>query len=166
MISIIVAITAGKGAIGRKGDMLYHVSDDLRRFKSLTVGHTVVMGRRTFESLPKGALPDRRNIVVSRNPDFRAPGAEVARSLEEALALAADGEQVFIIGGGQIYAEALPLADRLEITLIEAPEPDDADTFFPPIDPAQWKMTEMTESRPDSRTGIPHRFLTFERVRG
>ena len=166
MISIIVAITAGKGAIGRKGDMLYHVSDDLRRFKSLTVGHTVVMGRRTFESLPKGALPDRRNIVVSRNPDFRVPGAEVARSLEEALALAAGGEQVFIIGGGQIYAEALPLADRLEITLIEASEPDDADTFFPPIDPAQWKMTEMTESRPDSRTGIPHRFLTFERVRG
>lgn len=166
MISIIVAITAGKGAIGRKGDMIYHVSDDLRRFKSLTVGHTVVMGRRTFESLPKGALPDRRNIVVSRNPDFRAPGAEVAGSLEEALALAGDGEKVFVIGGGQIYAEALPLADRMEITLIEAPEPDDADTFFPPIDPAQWKMTEMTESRPDSRTGIPHRFLTFERVRG
>lgn len=164
MIEIIVAITAGKGAIGRKGDMIYHISDDLRRFKALTTGHTVVMGRRTFDSLPKGALPNRRNIVISRNPEFRADNTEVARSLGEALEMANDDPKVFVIGGGQIYAEALPLADRLEITLIEAPEPEDADTFFPPIDPTEWKMTEMTESRPDSRTGIPHRFLTFERV--
>ena len=118
MMTIIVAITAGKGAIGRKGDMIYHISDDLRRFKALTTGHTIVMGRRTFESLPKGALPDRRNIVITRNADFTAPAVETAFSLEEALKMAeADGE-VFVIGGGQIYAQALPLADKLEITLI------------------------------------------------
>lgn len=164
MVTIIAAITAGKGAIGRKGDMIYHISDDLKRFKALTTGHTVVMGRRTFESLPKGALPDRRNIVITRSRDFAADRTEVARSLEEALAMAGGDGEVFIIGGGQVYAEALPLADRLEITLIEAPDPDDADTFFPPVDPSEWQMTEMTESRPDSRTGIPHRFLTFGRV--
>ncbi|MDE6276878.1 MAG: dihydrofolate reductase, partial [Muribaculaceae bacterium] len=108
MISIIVAIDRG-GAIGRSGDLLYHIREDLRHFKALTVGNTVVMGRKTFESLPKGALPDRRNIVVTRNAQFSAPDIETAPSLEKALEMAADGPgETFIIGGGKIYARALP----------------------------------------------------------
>lgn len=128
-MNIIVAIDRN-GAIGRGGDLLHHISADLRRFKALTTGHCVVMGRRTFESLPKGALPNRRNIVVSRDPGFSAPGVEVARTLESAIASA--GNEAFVIGGGQIYSQALPTADTLYLTVVDAVTPD-ADTFFPPI---------------------------------
>lgn len=162
MTTIIAAITASRGAIGRKGDLLFHISDDLKRFKALTTGNTVIMGRKTFESLPKGALPNRRNIVITSNTQWTAPAVEVAHSLEEALAMSAN-DDAFIIGGGKVYAEALPYADTLAITLIEAPEPEDADTFFPPIDPAEWEMTEMEEPAVDSRSGVPYRFVTFSR---
>lgn len=132
-MNLIVAIDR-KGAIGRRGELLYHISADLRRFKALTTGHTVVMGRKTFESLPKGALPNRRNIVVSRQTGFSAPGIEVAHSLEAALGMA-DSSDIYIIGGAEIYRQALPLADRLLLTVIDAETPD-ADTFFPamPLD--------------------------------
>lgn len=160
MITIIVAITADKGAIGRNGDMIYYVSADLKHFKALTTGHTVVMGRRTFESLPKGALPNRRNIVVTRNAGYVAPGAETALSLADALAMA-DGEEVFIIGGASIYEQAMPLADRLCVTLIEAPTPPDADTFFPAIDPDRWQLSEMGESAIDPKSGLKFRFTEF-----
>ncbi len=128
MINIIVAATLD-GAIGLRGDMLYYIRPDLQRFKALTTGHTVIMGRKTFESLPKGALPNRRNIVITRRADFSAPGAEVAHSLQEALNTA-DGEEIFIIGGESIYRAAMPLAQRLYLTQIHAELPD-ADTFFP-----------------------------------
>lgn len=128
MINIIVAATLD-GAIGLRGDMLYYIRPDLQRFKALTTGHTVIMGRKTFESLPKGALPNRRNIVITRRADFSAPGAEVAHSLQEALNIA-DGEEIFIIGGESIYRAAMPLAQRLYLTQIHAERPD-ADTFFP-----------------------------------
>lgn len=132
MVCIIVAIDR-RGAIGRGGDLLFYIKDDLRRFKALTMGNTLVMGRRTFESLPKGALPGRRNIVVSRNAAYTAPGIEVAPSLEAALALAADGPgDTFVIGGGQIYAQALAKADVLELTVVDA-EADAPDTYFPAI---------------------------------
>ena len=132
-MNLIVAIDR-KGAIGRRGELLYHISADLRRFKALTTGHTVVMGRKTFESLPKGALPNRRNIVVSRQTGFSAPGIEVAHSLESALGMA-DSSDIYIIGGAEIYRQALPMADRLLLTVIDAETPD-ADTFFPamPLD--------------------------------
>lgn len=132
MVCIIVAIDR-RGAIGRGGDLLFYIKDDLRRFKALTMGNTLVMGRRTFESLPKGALPGRRNIVVSRNAAYTAPGIEVAPSLEVALALAADGPgDTFVIGGGQIYAQALAKADVLELTVVDA-EAEAPDTYFPAI---------------------------------
>lgn len=132
MLHIIVAIDR-RGAIGRGGDLLFYIKDDLRRFKALTMGNTLVMGRRTFESLPKGALPGRRNIVVSRNAAYTAPGIEVAPSLEAALALAADGPgDTFVIGGGQIYAQALAKADVLELTVVDA-EAEAPDTYFPAI---------------------------------
>ena len=163
MLTIIAAITAGKAAIGRRGDLLYHLSDDLRHFKALTTGHTVIMGRKTFESLPKGALPNRRNIVVTRNSGFTAQGTETASSLTQALEMSASDSEVFIIGGGQIYAAALPVADRLSLTIIEAPDPEDADTFFPPIDPSQWEIEEMSDRLTDSRSSIPYRFIDFRR---
>lgn len=166
MISIIAAITSDRAAIGRRGDLLFHISEDLRHFKELTTGHTVVMGRNTFESLPKGALPNRRNIVVTRNPDFCADGVETAPSPEAALQLAATTPErtVFIIGGGEIYRAFLPHADVLDLTMIDAPTPADADTFFPDIDPSQWQITELGDHLTSAKTGIPFRFLRFSRT--
>ena len=133
MIHIIVAIDR-KGAIGKNGDLLFHIREDLRRFKAITMGNTLVMGRKTFESLPGGALPGRRNIVITRSEDFSAPGVETAKSPGEALAMAAAGPgDTFIIGGGQIYAATLPMADVLDITVVDREDPE-ADTRFPAID--------------------------------
>lgn len=181
---IIIACVGTDGAIGRGGDLAFHISEDLRRFKALTTGHTVIMGRKTFDSLPKGALPNRRNIIITRNPAllssadpadtagaaFASPsapryrGAEFAPSLEAALRMAADAGETdaFIIGGGEIYRQALPLATRLEITAVEAPCPG-ADTFFPPIDPAVWVAPD-APLHTDPRSGLPYRFLTFTSV--
>lgn len=162
MLTIIAAITARRGAIGRKGDLIYHISADLKHFKELTTGHTVLMGRHTFLSLPKGALPKRRNIVITSDTEWTAPNVETAHSLDEALALTAADSEIFVIGGGQVYAETLAVADRLCITLIDAPEPDDADTFFPPIDPSLWEITDMSPRFTDP-AGIPYTFVTFSR---
>ena len=157
MLTIIAAITASRGAIGRKGELIYHISEDLKRFKALTTGHTVIMGRHTFESLPKGALPNRRNIVITSNPDWSAPSTETAHSVTEAIEMASADPEAFIIGGGRVYADTLPVA------LIEGAEPADADTFFPPIDPTQWEITDMSEPQTDPRTSVPYRFITFSR---
>lgn len=159
---IIVACTRNF-AIGRDGGMLYHISEDLKRFKALTMGHTIVMGRRTFESLPKGALPGRRNIVVTRNGSYVAPGIETAVSLEAALALCKPQDEVFIIGGGEIYAQALPLAGRIELTYIDAIATD-ADTFFPVITEKDWGMPESPVfDRVDPATGVGYAYITLER---
>lgn len=155
-ISIIVAL-ASDGAIGRCGDLLYHVSADLRRFKALTTGNTVVMGRKTFESLPKGALPDRRNIVISRDSAYRAAGADTYTSLDEAIASCAPDDKVFIIGGAQIYRLAMPLADELLVTRFDRTEPD-ADTFFPDIDEATWTLAESGKTETDPKIGVGFRF--------
>lgn len=155
MIHIIVAIDR-HGAIGKKGDLLFHLRDDLRRFKAITMGNTLVMGRRTFESLPGGALPGRRNIVISRSADFSAAGAEVAKSPEEALSMAAEGPgDTFVIGGGQIYAATLPQADVLDLTVVDGEDPE-ADTFFPAIDFDTYTITEL-----DRRDGFS--FVTLVR---
>lgn len=161
MTTIIVAVTSDL-AIGKKGDQLYYIRADLRRFRDLTTGHTVIMGRKTFEALPSGALPRRRNIVVSRQSQLPAPGAETALSLEEAIGLAG-ADDTFVIGGAQIYAAALPLADRIEMTEILTVRPD-ADTFFPSIDPQQWRTVMLTEPVTDPRSGVAYRYRTLERV--
>ena len=116
----IIAAVARNNAIGKGGDLLCHLSADLQRFKALTTQHTIIMGRRTFESLPKGALPNRRNIVVTRNPAFSAPGVETFLSLEDALWAAKDDGEVFVIGGEQIYRETIAMASRLYLTHIDA----------------------------------------------
>lgn len=141
-ITLIASVTAG-GHIGFDGDLAWRNSEDLRRFKTLTLGHSLVMGRRTYESIGR-PLPGRRTIVVTRDSGWpAATGVDVADSIPEALRLAGDGE-VFIAGGGQIYAQTMALADRLEITHVEADLP--GDTRFPPIDPDRWKVVD-TERR-------------------
>lgn len=171
--TIIVACTRDF-AIGRDGDLLFHISDDLKRFKALTMGHPIIMGRRTFESFPKGALPGRRNIVVTRNSEYSAPGIETAPSLEAALALCGhDSPAPFIIGGGEIYRQALPLSDKIELTLIDATAPD-ADTLFPVLSADEWSVLTDCGRQPfdpaameydlsDPRTSVRYAFLTLVR---
>lgn len=158
-MTIIAAITSDL-ALGRSGDMIYHISPDLRRFKQLTMGHPLVMGRRTFESFPNGPLPGRRNLVVTRDPAYVREGIEIYPSLSEALK--AGGSDAMIIGGGQIYAQAMPLADALEITEIDAVAPD-ADTRFPAIDPFQWRPVETGPWQSDPRTGVRFRYVRYDR---
>ncbi len=168
MIVSIIAAVAADGAIGRRGGLVYHIREDMRHFRRLTMGHPVVMGRKTFESLPGGALPGRRNVVVTRNSGFKAEGVETFSSLEGALArLSADfgqdaGAEVFVIGGGEIYRQAMPLADRLYLTQIDAAA-DDADTFFPTVEPERWHTDEATEWSADERSGVRYRMVCLSR---
>lgn len=157
---MIAAITADN-ALGRGGDMIFHLAADLRRFKQLTMGHPLVMGRRTFQSLPH-ALPGRRNIVVSRKEDFKAEGAEVFATLHDALDACGDAEAM-VIGGGQIYAQAMPLASRLIITHIDATCPD-ADTFFPAISPDCWAVAEQSPWQTDPKTGTQFCYTDYVRI--
>lgn len=159
-LTIIVAVTRDF-AIGRGGDLLYHIGDDLKRFKALTMGHPIIMGRKTFESFPKGALPGRRNIVVTRDSAYSAPGIETAGSLEQALALCAGSDECFVIGGGEIYRQALPLASKIELTLIEDTVPD-ADTWFPVLSKEEWPFPDAPVfDRTDPRSGVGYTFLTL-----
>jgi dihydrofolate reductase len=164
-INIIVAATVD-GKIGNKGDLLFHISPDLRRFKQLTTGNTVIMGRKTFESLPKGALPNRRNIVITRQADYHAEGVETANSLDAAIALAADANamgEIFIIGGGEIYRQALPIATHLYMTVVDKIY-DEADTVFPKINDNEWTVTELTDRLIDEKTSLPYFFKTMCRI--
>lgn len=160
MLSIIVCI-AQNNAIGLDGGMIYHQRADLKRFKNLTTGHTVIMGRRTFDSLPKGALPNRRNIVLTRgNRQFA--GAEVFSSLQEALNHCASDEKVFIMGGSSVYNEALPLADMLNLTLVHH-TPEHADTFFPKFDAQEWEEVFREDHEADEQNDQPYSFIDLRR---
>ena len=161
MIAIIAAIDKNN-ALGFKNRLLFYLPDDLKRFKALTTGHTVVMGRKTFDSLPKGALPNRRNIVLSRSTRLELPGAEVYASLEEALQHCANNEQVFIMGGASVYKQAMPLADRLYMTEIDA-EAAEADVYFPVIDHELWHETKRDVRRADDRHPCNYAFVDYER---
>ena len=133
-VSMIAAV--GKNLeLGKNNDLIWHFKEDMKFFKDTTMGHTVVMGRKTFESLPK-ALPGRKNIVISSNAEYQAQGATVVTSVEEALQIA-DNEEVFVLGGGKIYAEFLPYADKLYLTEIDA-ECADADTYFPQFNKSEY----------------------------
>lgn len=161
MISIICAL-ADNNAIGYNNDLLYHLREDLRRFKALTTGHTVIMGRRTFESLPKGALPNRRNIVLTSNPSNSWPGTEVFANLHDALEACKEDEEVFIIGGASVYKAAFPIADRLCLTHVHA-TPEHADVYFPEFDPSQWECTFREEHEADERNEKPFTFADYVR---
>ena len=156
MISLIVAASRN-GVIGKDNKLPWHIPDDLKRFKTLTMGHPVLMGRKTFESIGK-PLPGRTNIVVTHQKDFACCGALTAPSLEEALRITEKETEVFVIGGAQIFEQALPLADQIYLTRIN--RDFEGDTFLFPIDPAAWKET----SREDHLTEpLPHTFLTYEK---
>jgi dihydrofolate reductase len=142
---VIIAAVARNRVIGKDNRLLWNIPEDMAHFKSLTSGHTVIMGRKTWESLPPRfrPLPGRRNIVISRQADYAAPGAEIANSLENALKLASTAAAVFIIGGEQIYRQAMAVADRLEITEVDL-EPE-GDAWFPEIAAVDWEKTANTE---------------------
>ena len=154
----LIAAVARDGGLGRDGELLFRIPEDLRRFKALTLGHPVVMGRKTWQSIGR-PLPGRRNLVVSRDPSYAAEGAEVVGSLAAALAATDSAAQVAVIGGASLYAAALPLADRLELTEIDAERP--ADTWFPAWDRTGWIRTEdAPATTPD---GLRYRFVTWRR---
>lgn len=158
MISIIVAI-AEKNAIGKDNELLCHIPGDLKRFKNITSGKTVIMGLNTFKSLPKGPLPNRRNIVITNLKGQKIEGCDMAYSIEEAVEMCNADEENFIIGGGSIYRQFLPLADKLYITKIH--HDFNADTFFPEIDYSQWKLIESEKITKDVK--YPFSYLTYLR---
>jgi len=158
---VLVAAVAKNGVIGNANALPWHLPEDLKHFKELTTGHSVIMGRKTWESLPERfrPLPGRHNIVVTRNPAYAAPGATVVHSLEEALKVGAGGT-VFVIGGAELYAHALPLARRLELTEIDAAFEGDA--RFPVVDGRQWR--EVARTTGESTSGLRYFFVSRIRV--
>jgi dihydrofolate reductase len=158
-ISLIVAMSENR-VIGRQGRLPWRLPDDLKRFKELTTGHTVIMGRKTFESIGR-PLPQRRNIVASRNPDWAAEGVEIAHSLDEALVRTAGEAEVFIIGGEQLYRAALPRADRIYLTRVLACIEGDA--FFPSFQNTQWTLAQRLEHPADERHEYAMTFEAYER---
>lgn len=159
MISIIVAVAAN-GVIGSGNRMPWHIPEDLKRFKAITTGHPVVMGRKTFESLGR-PLPNRTNVVITRNRDYRAEGATVVGSLYEALALFGQDEEIFIIGGGEIYKQAMEIAEKLYITRIR--HEFDGDTYFPDIDGDKWSATYCETHQRGEKFPHPFEFVDYRR---
>jgi dihydrofolate reductase len=157
---VLVAALARNRVIGREGTLPWRLPDDLRRFRALTEGGVVLMGRKTRESIGR-ALPRRRNLVLSRNPAYRAEGCETVTSLEAALALAGPETPLWVIGGGDVYRLALPRADRLELTWVEAEVPGDA--TFPAFDPSGWRETARVAHPADETHPLPFTFVTLDR---
>ncbi|WP_101688835.1 dihydrofolate reductase [Dysgonomonas massiliensis] len=162
-ISIIVAADENN-AIGKDNELLCYLPNDLKHFKAVTSGHTVVMGRKTFESLPKGALPNRRNIVITRNKDLSFANCEMASSLEEAIGMCNNEDEIFIIGGGNVYSQSISLADSLYLTRIHA-RFEGVDTYFPQIDEKCWKEVEREDHTADEKHQFAYSFLKFEKIK-
>ena len=161
MISIIVAV-AENYAIGKKGDLLCHLPADLKHFKEITSGKTVLMGERTFYSLPKHPLPNRRNIVLTDVQGKTFEGAEAVYSLQDLCAKVQGEEEAFVIGGGMVYRQMMPIADKLYITHIHHSW-DDADTFFPEIKEDEWKLISSEEHKADEKNPYDFTFCTYNR---
>lgn len=160
MITIIVAYDTDR-AIGQANDIPWHLSADLRRFKAITTGHTVIMGKNTWLSLPFRPLKNRRNIVVSSSMPV-TDGCEVARDIDEALALIAPDEEAFVMGGASIYRQTIDRADKILLTLVLASHPD-ADTFFPQFDLSYWEETEVSEVMHDDTARLDFKYITLTR---
>ncbi len=160
MISIIVAI-AENNAIGKDNKLLWHLSEDLKRFKKLTTGKTVIMGKKTYESLPVRPLPNRRSIVITDIQNEKIDGCEMAYSIENAISKCTPDDENFIIGGGSVYKQFMPIADKFYLTKVHVPF--DADTFYPEIDFSQWELIEKTEGIVDEKNPYPHTFLVYKR---
>ena len=154
----LIAAAAQNDALGKDNDLIWHISEDLKRFKRLTTGHAIIMGRKTFESMPK-ALPNRTNIVLTKNENYKAEGAVVASTIDEALVLAGEDNQPFIIGGAQIYSLFMDHCNRIELTRVH--HDFEADVFFPKIDTSKWKISKeefisKTEDQPYNFTYITY----------
>ena len=158
-ISLIVA-AASNDVIGSDGDLPWHLPDDLRNFKRLTIGKPIIMGRKTHASIGR-PLPQRRNIVLTRDRDFEAPGCEIVASIDEALAQVADADEVMIIGGGEIYAAFLPMADRVYLTRVYADVA--GDTLFAPLDEAEWQLVDSESHEADAEHAYAFDTMLFER---
>lgn len=159
MITIIAA-AATNNALGKDNDLIWHLSDDLKRFKRLTSGHAIIMGRKTFESFPK-ALPNRTNIIITRETSYTAENAVIAHSIEEALSLAENDPQPFIIGGGEIYRQSMNIANRIELTRVH--HEFEADTFFPEINSTIWKEVAREDHFKDEKHPYDFSYITYER---
>ena len=159
MITMIAAI-GSNGELGKDNDLIWHLPNDLKRFKRVTAGHHVIMGRKTFESLGR-PLPNRTNIIITRNTTFQAAGCVVVHSLDEALEAASDDENPFILGGAQIYKQALEIADVLDLTLVDATL--DADAYFPEFDPKVWKEISREDHQADEKHQYNYSFVTYKK---
>jgi dihydrofolate reductase len=158
-LEIVVAIDE-KGGIGKDNQLLWHLPADLKHFKNITSGHPIIMGRKTYDSIGK-PLPNRRNIVISRQQDLRIEGTEVVNSLEDAIQLVAKDEKAFIIGGAQIFSDAMHLGDILHLTKVH--HSFEADTFFPEIKSAEWQEIEREDYLADEKNPYNYSFITLKR---
>ena len=162
MTICLVVAASSNNVIGRDGGLPWHLPDDLRHFKHLTTGKPVIMGRRTFESIGK-PLPDRRNIVMTRDPDFAAEGCDVVSSVSDAIDLVEGAAEVMIIGGGMVYHDFLPLADRIYLTRVQAEV--EGDTHFPEIDETTWRLVSSEHHDADDKHRYAFEMMVFERRR-
>src|ERR1700679_530157 len=158
MIKTIVVATSENHVIGKDNQLLWHMPGDLKHFKNITSGHTVIMGRKTYDSVGK-PLPKRRNIIITRQP-ITIDGCEVVNSIESALALCKSEGEVFIVGGAEIYKQSLKLTDRIYLTIVH--KEFDGDSFFPEIDKAAWKEVSRENFEPDNKNNLPYSFITLE----
>jgi len=163
MTITLIAAVAENNALGKDNQMIWHLPDDFKRFKQLTTGHHIIMGRKTFESLP-GMLPNRTHVIITRQTDYKYEGCIVVNSLDEALAACPQDEEVFIIGGGEIYKQAIDKADKIELTQVYGTSPD-ADAFFPEIDKTEWNLVEEMHHPVDEKHKYKFSFQTFERIK-
>jgi dihydrofolate reductase len=158
IVSIVVAISENH-AIGKDNKLLWHLPNDLKHFKAITSGHTIIMGRKTYESVGR-PLPNRRNIVITRQ-NIAIDGCEVAGSIDGALALCADEAEVFIVGGAEIYKQSMQLTDRIYLTIVH--QEFDGDSYFPEIDSSEWRETAHEDHEPDIKNMLPYSFIILEK---
>ena len=161
-IITLIAAAAENNELGKDKDLVWHLPDDFKRFKELTTGHHIIMGRRTFETFPK-LLPKRTHVVITRKEDYQPEGAIVVNSMEKALEVAKDDPQPFVIGGGEIYKLSLAKADKIELTRVHGSF--DADTFFPEFDENEWELTGSTFHPKDDKHDYAFTYLTYERAK-
>ena len=158
---ILIAAACENNVLGKDNQLIWHISEDLKRFKRLTEGHSIIMGRKTFESMPR-ALPKRKNIILTRNENYEAENALVAHSIVEALKLTGDDTSPFIIGGGEIYSLFLPFADSIELTRVH--KNFEGDAFFPEIKNTEWKLVATEKHHSDKDETFTYSYLTYKKI--
>ncbi len=161
MTLTLIAAAAENNALGKDNQMIWHLPDDFKRFKQLTTGHYIIMGRKTFESFPR-PLPNRTHVIITRQSAYKAEGCIVVNSLDAAIAACPQDEEVFVIGGGEIYKQSVDRADKVELTKVYGTSPE-ADAFFPDIDPAKWELKEEVFHPKDERHAYDMNFQTWVR---